>query len=169
MNAKRKRHLIWILIILTGVSVATGLILYSLRAQTDYFYAPAQLAAGEAPENKRIRAGGMVAKGSVQKSTQNLDVSFSITDFKATVPVRYTGILPDLFAENSGIVATGQLENGVFVAESILAKHDENYMPPEVTAALKAQGRLPSGGMRTADPIDNGDAMAMPATDAVTP
>lgn len=169
MNAKRKRHLIWLLIILAGVSIAVGLILYALRAQTDYFYAPAQLASGEAPTEKRIRAGGMVVKGSVQKSTQNLDVSFKITDFKATVPVRYTGILPDLFAENSGIVATGQLENGVFVAESILAKHDENYMPPEVTAALKAQGRLPSGGMQTDAPVANGPAMAMPATDAATP
>ncbi|MEY4517182.1 MAG: hypothetical protein RL180_1528 [Pseudomonadota bacterium] len=146
MNAKRKRHLIWLLIIVAGVSIATGLILYALRAQTDYFYAPAQLASGEAPSDKRIRAGGMVVKGSVQRSSTSLTTTFKITDFKATVPVSYTGILPDLFAENSGIVGTGELKNGVFVAEEILAKHDEQYMPPEVNAALKAQGRLPNGG-----------------------
>ncbi len=145
MNPKRKRHLIWILIALTGIAVATGLILYALRAQTDYFFAPADFAAGKVPENQRIRAGGMVVKGSVERSTSSLEVRFKITDFKSTVPVQYTGILPDLFAENSGVVGTGQWVNGVFVAEEILAKHDENYMPPEVNKALKAQGRLPSG------------------------
>jgi cytochrome c-type biogenesis protein CcmE len=145
MHPKRKRHLIWILIAVAGISLATGLILYSLRAQTDYFFAPADFAAGKVPEDKRIRAGGMVVKGSIERSTSSLDVKFKITDFKSTVPVQYTGILPDLFAENSGIVGTGKWVGGVFVAEEILAKHDENYMPPEVNKALKAQGRLPSG------------------------
>lgn len=145
MHPKRKRHLIWLLIIVAAVASATALILYALRAQTDYFYAPAQLANGEAPSGQRIRAGGMVVKGSIQRSTQSLTVRFKITDFKATIPVQYTGILPDLFAENSGIVGTGELQNGVFMASEILAKHDENYMPPQVNAALKAQGRLPNG------------------------
>lgn len=145
MNPKRKRQLIWLTIILVTVATATGLILYSLRAQTDYFYAPAQIAAGEAPEAKRIRAGGMVVRGSLEKLPNSLDVHFKITDFKATVPVHYNGILPDLFKENSGVVATGEWRNGVFEAEEILAKHDENYMPPDVSAALKAQGKLPDG------------------------
>jgi cytochrome c-type biogenesis protein CcmE len=130
---------------LFGVSVALGLILYALRAQTDYFYTPALIASGAAPSDQRIRAGGMVVKGSLKKPTDSLNVSFQITDFKSTVNVQYTGILPDLFKEGSGVVGTGKLHNGVFVAEEILAKHDEKYMPPDVTAALKDQGRLANG------------------------
>lgn len=145
MNAKRKRKLIVVLFGLLGVSVASGLILYSLRAQTDYFYTPAQIASGAAANNQRIKAGGMVVKGSLKRQTNSLSVSFQITDFKSTVNVRYSGILPDLFKEGSGIVGTGVMHDGVFVAEEILAKHDEKYMPPDVTAALKAQGRLANG------------------------
>ncbi len=145
MNAKRKRQLIAILLGVSGVAIALGLILYALRAQTDYFYTPAQIASGAAPSDHRIKAGGMVVKGSLKKQTDSLRVSFQMTDFKATVDVQYTGILPDLFKEGSGVVATGQLQNGVFVAEQILAKHDENYMPPDVSAALKAQGRQANG------------------------
>jgi cytochrome c-type biogenesis protein CcmE len=145
MNAKRKRKLIIVLLGLLGVSVALGLILYALRAQTDYFYTPAQIASGVAPSDQRIRAGGMVVKGSLKKPTDSLNVSFQITDFKSTVDVQYTGILPDLFKEGSGVVGTGKLHNGVFVAEEILAKHDEKYMPPDVTAALKDQRRLANG------------------------
>lgn len=149
MNAKRKRHLLMILLGLFGVAVALGLILYALRAQTDYFYTPAQIASHIAPSNQRIKAGGMVVKGSLHKATDTLNVRFQITDFKSTVEVQYTGILPDLFKEGSGVVATGQLQGGVFVAEQILAKHDENYMPPDVSAALKAQGRLANGELAT--------------------
>ncbi len=147
MNVKRKRQLIVILLGLLGVAIALGLILYALRAQTDYFYTPDQIASHAAPSDKRIKAGGMVVKGSLHKATDSLAVSFQITDFKSTVDVQYTGILPDLFKEGSGVVATGELKNGVFVAEQILAKHDENYMPPDVTAALKAQGRLANGDL----------------------
>lgn len=143
MNAKRQRKLLWITAIVVGVAVAVGLILYALRAQTDFFFNPSQLAAGEAPEDKRIRAGGMVVAQSVQRETDSLAVQFKITDFKATVPVSFNGILPDLFAENSGMVATGRFVKGVFVAEEVLAKHDENYMPPEVSKML--EGQLPSG------------------------
>lgn len=145
MNAKRKRKLIVLLSGLIGISVALGLILYALRAQSDYFYTPAQIASGAAPNDQRIRAGGMVVKGSLIKSTDSLNVRFQITDFKSIVDVEYTGILPDLFKEGSGVVGTGKLHNGVFVAEEILAKHDEKYMPPDVTAALKDQGRLANG------------------------
>lgn len=145
MNAKRQRKLLWITAIVVGVAIAVGLILYALRAQTDFFFNPSQLAAGEAPEDKRIRAGGMVVANSVQREAGSLAVQFKITDFKATVPVSFNGILPDLFAENSGMVATGRFIQGVFVAEEVLAKHDENYMPPEVNKMLEGQGRLPNG------------------------
>ncbi len=145
MNKKRKQTLIIVLLIVLGVSVALGLILYSLRAQTDYFYTPAQIASGAAPSDKRIKAGGMVVKGSLKRQNDSLSVSFQITDFKSTVNVQYTGILPDLFKEGSGVVGTGMMHDGVFVAEEILAKHDEKYMPPDVTAALKDQGRLANG------------------------
>ena len=145
MNAKRQRKLIVVLLGLLGVSVAAALILYSLRAQTDYFYTPAQIASGAAPNDKRIKAGGMVVKGSLKRQKDSLNVSFQITDFHSTVNVSYSGILPDLFKGGSGVVGTGVMHDGVFVAEEILAKHDEKYMPPDVTAALKAQGRLASG------------------------
>jgi cytochrome c-type biogenesis protein CcmE len=145
MNAKRQRKLIVLLLGLLGVSAAAALILYSLRAQTDYFYTPAQIAGGAAPNDKRIKAGGMVVKGSLKRQPDSLSVNFQMTDFKSTVNVRYTGILPDLFKEGSGVVGTGVIHDGVFVAEEILAKHDEKYMPPDVTAALKAQGRLANG------------------------
>jgi len=145
MNAKRQRKLIVVLLGLLGVSVAAALILYSLRAQTDYFYTPAQIASGAAPNDKRIKAGGMVVKGSLKRQKDSLNVSFQLTDFHSTVNVSYSGILPDLFKEESGVVGTGVMHDGVFVAEEILAKHDEKYMPPDVTAALKAQGRLASG------------------------
>ncbi len=130
---------------LSGVSVALGLIFYALRAQTDYFYTPAQIVSGAAPTDQRIRAGGMVVKGSLKKPTDSLNVSFQITDFKSTVNVKYIGILPDLFKEGSGVVGTGKLHHGVFLATEILAKHDEKYMPPDVTAALNDQGRLANG------------------------
>ncbi len=152
MNVKRKRKLIVVLFGLLGVSVAAGLILYSLRAQTDYFYTPAQIASGAAPNDKRIKAGGMVVKGSLKRQTDSLNVSFQITDFKSTVDVSYSGILPDLFKEGSGVVGTGVMHDGVFVAEEVLAKHDEKYMPPDVTAALKAQGRLANGTLEGSQP-----------------
>ena len=132
MNAKRQRKLLWIAAIVVGVAVAVGLILYALRAQTDFFFNPSQLAAGEAPEGKRIRAGGMVVGQSVQREAGSLAVQFKITDFKATVPVSFNGILPDLFAENSGIVATGKMQGKTFVAGEVLAKHDENYVPRQM-------------------------------------
>jgi cytochrome c-type biogenesis protein CcmE len=95
--------------------------------------------AGEAPLNRTIRIGGMVTQGSLQRSSDSLQVNFSVTDYKHSIVVQYTGILPDLFREGQGIVAIGQMqEDGAFLAEEVLAKHDENYMPPEVADALKA-------------------------------
>lgn len=138
MNSVRQKKLLWVIAMLIGVAIAVGLILYAMRQQTDYYFDPTMISQGKAPENKRIRAGGMVVAGSVKRDPNDpLNIQFAITDYKATVPMTYRGVLPDLFAENSGVVATGKLENGVFVASEVLAKHDENYMPPEVAKSLK--------------------------------
>lgn len=133
MHPLRRQRLIIVLLVLLGTGSAIGLATYALRKNIDLFYPPAELVAGKAPVGKNIRAGGMVVKGSLVRSTDSLRVTFDITDFKSTVKVVYTGILPDLFAEGQGVVARGALDaDGVFQATEVLAKHDENYMPPEV-------------------------------------
>jgi cytochrome c-type biogenesis protein CcmE len=123
--------------IVTGVSVAAWLGLKALQANVMFFFDPSQIVAGEAPTGERFRLGGMVEKGSVEKTAGTLDVKFLVTDFKHTVRVKYSGILPDLFREGQGVVAHGRLQDGTFVADEILAKHDEKYMPPEVARSLK--------------------------------
>ncbi len=144
MNPKRKQRLILIIFLVTGVSVALGLVLFALQKNINLFYSPKQIAAGEAPLDARIRAGGMVVKGSIKRDPASLRVDFEITDYESVVKMTYTGILPDLFAEEQGVVATGRLNaEGVFVAEEVLAKHDENYMPPEVAEALEEVGHMP--------------------------
>ncbi|WP_220813370.1 cytochrome c maturation protein CcmE [Pseudomonas paralcaligenes] len=146
MNAVRKKRLYIVLAILVGVSAAVALALSALQENINLFYTPTQIANGEAPKDTRIRAGGMVAEGSVKRSADSLQVEFVVTDFVKSVTIRYQGILPDLFREKQGIVALGKLnDEGVLVADEVLAKHDENYMPPEVTKALKDSGRLPAG------------------------
>lgn len=138
MNPARKRKLSIILVLLAGVALAVGLVTYAFRQNINLFYDPTQIAEGEAPVDVRIRAGGMVEDGSVVRDPDSLNVEFRVTDFSSTVTVRYEGILPDLFAEGQGVVATGHLnEDRVFVAEQVLAKHDEQYMPPEVSKALE--------------------------------
>jgi cytochrome c-type biogenesis protein CcmE len=139
MHPRRKKHLQWIVGALALLSLAIGLLLYALRNQADYYYDPSRIANGEAPQNKRIRAGGMVVAGSVKRAEEGLVTRFQITDYKATVNVEFTGILPALFKENSGVVGTGTIREGTFYASEILAKHDENYMPPEVAKSLKSQ------------------------------
>jgi cytochrome c-type biogenesis protein CcmE len=144
MNPKRKKRLILVLMLVVGASLAVSLTLFALSQNINLFYSPAQIAAGEAPVGTRIRAGGMVVEGSVKRDPNSLHVAFDLTDYDKTVTVEYTGILPDLFREGQGIVAQGALdEQGVFQAVEVLAKHDENYMPPEVAEALKAAGKLP--------------------------
>ncbi len=144
MTPKRKQRLLVVLFIVIGVSVAVGLTLFALNQNINLFYSPTQIAAGEAPQNTRIRAGGMVVDGSVKRDTDSLFVQFDITDYAKTVTVEYTGILPDLFREGQGIVAQGALnERGVLEAVEVLAKHDENYMPPEVAEALEKAGKMP--------------------------
>lgn len=140
MNPARQKKLMWVIATLFGAILAVALIIYAIGQQTDYYFDPTAIQAGQAPEGKRIRAGGMVVAGSVKRDASDpLNIQFQITDYKAVTPVTYRGMLPDLFAENSGVVATGQLEQGTFVASEVLAKHDENYMPPEVAKSLKQE------------------------------
>lgn len=139
MHPQRKQRLWVVLSIVVLSSAGVGLAAYALRGNINLFYPPVDVAAGKAPLDTPIRVGGMVVDGSVQRSDASLQVDFLVTDHRATVPVRYEGILPDLFAEGEGVVASGRLgADGVLVAEEVLAKHDENYMPPEVADALQA-------------------------------
>ena len=149
MHPVRKKRLTIILFLLAGLSVAVGLTTYALRQNINVFYDPSEIAAGDAPVDARIRAGGMVEAGSVVRSSEDLTVRFLVTDYAEAVTVQYTGILPDLFAEGQGVVAMGRLDsNGRFVADQVLAKHDENYMPPEVADALEkaAKGQQKASG-----------------------
>lgn len=139
MNPKRKKKLILLSSMVAAVAVAVGLVLFALSENINLFYTPTQIAQGEAPVGQRIRAGGMVVEGSIERARDNLDVQFAVTDYKHEVIIKYSGILPDLFREGQGIVAMGSMnDQGDFEASEVLAKHDENYMPPEVEAALKA-------------------------------
>ena len=134
MKPRQKRLAIAVgLLSATGIVVA--LVLNAFQSNMVFFYSPTQVDAKEAPTNRTFRVGGLVQAGTVQRD--GLKVNFIVTDTAKTVPVRYEGILPDLFQEGKGVVAQGQLENGVFVAREVLAKHDENYMPPEAADALK--------------------------------
>ncbi|MFC0711144.1 cytochrome c maturation protein CcmE [Azorhizophilus paspali] len=143
MNPVRKRRLFIVLAILAGVGAAVALALSALQQNINLFYTPSQIATGEAPEGARIRAGGLVEKGSLQRDATSLAATFRVTDGVATVTVRYQGILPDLFREGQGIVALGRVDaGGMLQADEVLAKHDENYMPPEVSQALEKSAML---------------------------
>ena len=141
MNAVRKKRLFIVLAILAGVGIAVALALSALQQNINLFYTPTQIANGEAPHDTRIRAGGMVEKGSVKRSSDSLQTDFVVTDYVARVTIRFHGILPDLFREGQGIVAMGKIDDsGILLADEVLAKHDENYMPPEVKQALEQSG-----------------------------
>ena len=145
MHPVRKKRLLVVLAIVVFSSAAIGLAAFALRGNINLFYPPAEVAAGAAPLDTRIRVGGMVVEESVQRADDSLRVSFEVTDYVASVQVVYEGILPDLFAEGEGAVVSGRLgADGVFTAEEVLAKHDENYMPPEVWDALEAGGAAPA-------------------------
>jgi cytochrome c-type biogenesis protein CcmE len=136
---KRSRRKVLIFAIVFGVAVAAVLGLTAFEENLLYFYSPTQVKAGEAPDTHSFRVGGLVVDGSVSRAPDSLKIVFDITDNTETMSVEYTGILPDLFREGQGIVAMGGFQaNGQFVAQEVLAKHDENYMPPEVADALKA-------------------------------
>ena len=134
MTPRRKRMAI-ALGVVAVVGAATALVLNAFQSNLVFFYTPSQIAAKEAPGGRTFRLGGLVVEGSVKRDGVN--VSLEVTDPAKTVPVQFSGILPDLFKEGTGVVAQGQLENGVFQAKEVLAKHDENYMPPEAAQALK--------------------------------
>jgi cytochrome c-type biogenesis protein CcmE len=140
MHPKRKQRLLIVLVIVAASSIAAGLLFFALGDNLNLFYPPSEIVAGKAPIGKTIRAGGMVEKGSIKREADGLTVRFQITDYEATVLVEYTGILPDLFAEDAGVVVSGVLQNDETIkATEVLAKHDENYMPPEVADTLKKQ------------------------------
>jgi cytochrome c-type biogenesis protein CcmE len=146
MTPRRKKRLLLVLALVVGVGSAVALALSAFRENLLYFYSPSQVLAGEAPSNHHIRLGGLVQNGSVARQADGLTVHFALTDTVETVTVTYTGILPDLFREGQGIVATGRLNGqGVFEADQVLAKHDENYMPPEVADALDTARAEESG------------------------
>jgi cytochrome c-type biogenesis protein CcmE len=141
MNPKRKQRLILILAGVAAVAVAVGLVLFALRQNVNFFFTPTEIAADMAPQEQTIRAGGMVMPGSVRREDGSLLVHFQVTDYAQSVNVVYDGILPDLFREGDGVVVIGKLDGDrLFTADTVLAKHDETYMPPEVTHALEQAG-----------------------------
>jgi cytochrome c-type biogenesis protein CcmE len=137
MTPRRKRLYV-VIGIVAGVAASVSLALLASRENVMYYYDPSEIVAGKAPADKRFRIGGMVVKGSVARKPGDLQVRFVLSDFAHEVPVEYTGVLPDLFREGQGVIAHGTLNaQGAFVADEVLAKHDEKYMPPEVAASLK--------------------------------
>ena len=143
MTPLRRQRFILVGLLVIGVSVAIGLALLALRENINLFFSPTQVKAGEAPRQANFRLGGMVVEGSIRRPDTNLSVEFVLTDTIEQVTVTYRGLLPDLFREGQGIVAQGVLNNdGVFEARQVLAKHDENYMPPEVAEALKKAKKM---------------------------
>jgi cytochrome c-type biogenesis protein CcmE len=131
MKPKNQR-LVLVIAAIVAVLLAVLLAMWGLRERAAYFYTPADIAAGKAAEGKAMRLGGMVQRGSIRRQADGVTIRFTVTDGQATTPVTYRGIVPDLFREGSGAVAEGRMEKGVFVADTILAKHDERYMPPEL-------------------------------------
>ena len=130
MHPKRKRKFLIIMLIIFALSLSLALILYALRQNISLYYTPTQVAQGLAPVNHMFRLGGMVQKGSLHHESNSFRVQFVLSDYHHTIPVTFTGVLPDLFREGQGIVAAGQWHNGQFIASEVLAKHDEKYMPP---------------------------------------
>lgn len=139
---RKRRRLYFVLLGLLGLGGGAALVLTAFQDNIVFFFSPTEVAAKPVCE-QRCRIGGLVAAGSVVRDGQN--IAFDVTDTTETISVKYVGILPDLFREGQGVVAEGRMTNGVFVASNVLAKHDENYMPPEVADALKKSGRWKEG------------------------
>ena len=133
----RRQRMVLIGLVIAGVAVSAGLALKAFQENLLFFFSPTQVVAGEAPESRAFRLGGMVVEDSVERAPGSLTLNFVVTDFLHSLPVSYTGVLPDLFGEGQGVVVRGRLaSDGGFLAEEVLAKHDENYMSPEVADAL---------------------------------
>ena len=135
-------------VVVAAAGTAAALVLNAFQSNLVFFYSPSQVAAHEAPSMRTFRLGGLVERGTVKRD--GTSVTFVVTDTAKSIPVRFQGILPDLFKEGKGVVAQGQLQDGVFVAREVLAKHDENYMPPEAAEALK---RAQQGNPKLAETI----------------
>jgi cytochrome c-type biogenesis protein CcmE len=167
MTPARKRRLYWVLGILAGVGLAGALALSAFKKNVMFFFDPTQVAAGEVKQGERFRLGGMVSKGTFHRQPGSLEVTFIVTDFKNDLPVKYTGVLPDLFREGQGVVAHGKLgTDGVFVADEVLAKHDEKYMPPEVAKSLKKNGGAAGAAASGAQGSGNSNGNAATAAEA---
>jgi len=139
--APRRQRMLMVGLVVAGVAIAVALALRAFNENLLYFYSPSQVAAGEAPQGKKFRLGGLVTAGTLKREPGALEVRFEVSDARERLNVSYTGVLPDLFREGQGVIAYGVLmPDGTFRAEEVLAKHDENYMPPEVAEALQAQG-----------------------------
>lgn len=142
----RQKRMVTVVAILAGVGIATAFALQAFQKNLLYYYSPSQIRAGEAPASRSFRVGGLVEKGSLKREPGSLEVHFTLTDFAQEIVVSYTGVLPDLFREGQGVIARGKLSpDGSFVAEEVLAKHDENYMPPEVKQSLKPHAQATQG------------------------
>jgi cytochrome c-type biogenesis protein CcmE len=138
--------MITVVAILAGVGIATAFALQSFQKNLLYYYSPSQIQAGEAPSTRSFRVGGLVENGSLKREPGSLEVRFILTDYAHQQSVSYTGVLPDLFREGQGVIARGKMgSDGMFVAEEVLAKHDENYMPPEVKDSLKPHAQASQG------------------------
>jgi len=138
--------MITVVAILAGVGIATAFALQSFQKNLLYYYSPSQIQAGEAPSARSFRVGGLVENGSLKREPGSLEVRFILTDYAHQQSVSYTGVLPDLFREGQGVIARGKMgSDGMFVAEEVLAKHDENYMPPEVKDSLKPHAQASQG------------------------
>ncbi len=141
-SARKRRRLVMILSALAVLGIAAGLVLRALNDNLVFFLAPSDVLAGEIEPGRQFRLGGLVAENSVTKAADGLTIEFIVTDLANETPVRFKGLLPDLFREGQGVIAEGRLdEEGTFVATSVLAKHDEKYMPPEVAEALRKSGK----------------------------
>ncbi len=157
----RQKRFVFIAVAVAALSLAVGLVLYALKNNVSLYFTPTQVYNNEAPQGRSFRIGGLVEEGSVQREKDGLTVKFVITDKHKSIPVIYKGILPDLFKEGKGVVAQGKVEaDGMMHAEEVLAKHDENYMPPEAADALK-KGETANASAATSTPA------SAPATSAV--
>ncbi len=144
----RQKRMITVVAILAGVGIATAFALQSFQKNLLYYYSPSQIQAGEAPSARSFRVGGLVENGSLKREPGSLEVRFTLTDYAHQQSVSYTGVLPDLFREGQGVIARGKMgSDGMFVAEEVLAKHDENYMPPEVKDSLKPHAQASQGAV----------------------
>lgn len=156
----RHKRMAFILVGLAGLAVAAGLVLNALNSNLALYISPTEVLAGKAPKDKAFRLGGMVVEGSLKRQNDGLTVHFDVTDELKTVPVVFTGILPDLFKEGTGMVALGKMVNGVYEASEVLAKHDEDYMSPQVAEMMEKAKKAKQDGAMTTTTTTTTGAMA---------